>query len=1323
MQVQLKEARYREVPLSIAQRSMWVSDKISADDVVFNLAEYVEFFASVDPQLFVAVIKQVAEEADPWRTQIVETGGGPVQRISAEGYREVPYFDYSDRACAAEDAVAWMRAELHRPVDPSVDPLWCCALFKIGPERFFWYHRSHHAILDGFGASLISRRVAQLYNAISEGRVPPASPFLSAETQLDAERDYQASSRRQRDQAYWLERMTDLADSPSLAVGGGLPSGGLRRSSLVLSRECYGALKANATHRGHSLPQLMIALLASYIYRLTGVDDLVIVMPVSARLGASQRATPGMFANAVALRLQMSADMSMTALLQQVAKVVRSALRHQQYRYETLRRELGLLGQGKQIAWLGINIEPFDYRIGLGGRGCAIHNLSNGTVDDLTFFVYDRGDEGGLRVDLDANPGLYSQSALDGHRDRLDLMINHFWSEPEIRVSDLHLIPPEEYRRLLVEWNGPSVPPTLSLIKAFENHAQFQAAAPALHWRGGSLSYGALNGLANQFAHALADEDVGEGDLVAVLLPREPILLVALLGILKSGAAYLPLDLTAPALRQQHILEDAEPAVLISHSSIDLPQCRARVVLTDLMDLALYADTNPPHWDGFDAPAYVIYTSGSTGRPKGVIVSHDNVANFLFGIGQVVPLSSKDRLLAMTTVAFDIAGLELFLPLMKGGQVVLCDRDSARDPAAVAALVKDQGVSVIQATPSHWRVLLPEMDGEMGHIRALVGGEALPGELATQLHRSAAAVVNLYGPTETTIWSTAMPIGPADLANPPIGRPLANTQVYVLDSTLRLAPTGAVGELYIGGYGVAVGYLRRAELTAQRFIANPFGPGRLYRTGDQARWRSDGVLEYLGRNDFQIKVRGYRVEAEEVARQLEMCPGVRQAVVVLREDGRLHSRLVAYYQRDESNGAQPSAEALRRTLAARLPDYMVPAHFEPLASLPLNVNGKLDRNALPEPRWQTADPEQPPRTPLEQTIAEIWQETFARPILSVNTSFFDLGGDSLMAAKVVGQLRTTLRREIPLVVMFEADTIAKLAQRLLTVDGLDPLASLITLREVPGAPALFCAHPVVGLGWAFGALLPHLPDELSVYALQSPGLSPSLTDVSPPITDLPGLAGFYLDSLRAKQSEGPYRLLGWSMGGAIVYEMARQLRLAGDQVELVAMLDAYPFTQRDRAEDWSSAHLVSSALAFLNIAPASGELWPQTLDQLADWLSEIYDIHDTPVVAELLRSDPGFLQRLRSVVEKNLGLLRAYSPGELDSDLLFFEALEGAEDTSGVVDHHPEVWARQLKGKLERVGIACHHQAMLDPEPARQIGRELGQRLSTAGKSAANYGE
>jgi thioesterase domain-containing protein len=659
-----------------------------------------------------------------------------------------------------------------------------------------------------------------------------------------------------------------------------------------------------------------------------------------------------------------------------------------------------------------------------------------------------------------------------------------------------------------------------------------------------------------------------------------------------------------------------------------------------------------------------MYTSGSTGMPKGVVVSHLALGNLLADMRRRLDVGARDRWLAVTTAAFDIAGLELWLPLITGGQVVLAGPDAVADPARLGALTRAAGATIVQGTPSLWQALVTAgADSALAGVRVLAGGEALPGPLARALASAvggAGRVLNVYGPTETTIWSTAAEVtaGPGE---PPIGRPVANTQVYVLDRWLSPVPGGVTGELYIAGAGLARGYAGRPGLTAERFVACPHGKNgqRMYRTGDLVRWRPGGQLEFAGRADDQVKIRGFRIEPAEIEAVLAGHPGVRQAVVTARRDTSEETRLVAYLVPDQAEQDAGLAAAVREYAAGRLPRYMMPAAMVPLDALPLTPNGKVDRARLPAPDYAAAAGREP-GTVTERVICDAFAEVLGLPQAGPDDDFFVLGGHSLLAVRLVARVRAILGTDPGVRAVFEAPTPAQLAARITAAPvqpGRDVLDVLLPIKAAGPSPPLFCVHPGGGASWCYLPLARYVPPGTPVYGLQSPALDGA--------GQLPGslseLAAICLARIRAVQPEGPYRLLGWSFGGNLAHEIAVQLEAAGQHVALIVM-DAYPPGHQHQPAEPPHEE--------------AGQAPPE-----AGQLSEVIQL------------------RTKEISETNAALRREHRPGVFRGQALLLVAAEGRP----VPWPGTALWAPYITGHITEASFGCEHSQMIRPENLGQI--------------------
>ncbi|POX64492.1 hypothetical protein C3492_05520 [Streptomyces sp. Ru62] len=1060
------------------------------------------------------------------------------------------------------------------------------------------------------------------------------------------------------------------------------------------------------------------AAVAVALSRLGAGGDVPLGTPVAGRMDDALEDLVGFFVNTLVLRTDVSGDPSFREVLGRVREVDLGAFEHQDVPFEKL---VEVLNPARSVArhplfQVLVQMEDAGGAGGLDLVGVEAVPERCGPVAskfDLSVCFF-RETEEGLTVSLEYAADLFDRSTAERILGCLLRVLESVAADPDVRVGELEVLSAGERRRLLEDWNGTvSAVPEGSLPEVFAARVASVPDAVAVVCGPESVTYAELNARANRLARLLLEHAVGPESLVAVLMERSVETVVALLAVLKAGAAYLPVDPEYPRERIEYMLADAHPALLLTDTSCGTTSAAPAgipLVVTDGPETAAallrYPDGDPTDADRTrplhpSHPAYVIYTSGSTGRPKGVVVPHRGLLNFLAAIEERTALSPKDRLLAVTTVAFDIHVLELFAPLLAGACVVLADRAAVRDPAALARMAERHEVTVMQATPTLWQALLAEHAAAVRGLRMLVGGEQLSSALAERMRETASEVVNLYGPTEATVWSTQARVTAEHQGNPPIGRPLDRTRAYVLDEGLRLAPVGVAGDLYLAGDQLARGYLNRPGLSAERFVADPYGPAgtRMYRTGDRARWTADGTLEYLGRTDDQVKVRGFRIELGEVEAALARVPGVRQAAAAVRADAGGGQRLVGYVVPAEE-GAVDLATVARAGVASVLPAHMVPSVVVVLEALPLTPNGKLDRKALPAPRVVASAEARLPRTPREEILCSLFAEVLGAQSVGVDDGFFDLGGHSLLAMRLMSRVRSVLGAELTIRDLFAHPTVAELAAHLDDGARSDPLDVLLPLRTRGSATPLFCVHPAAGISWVYAGLLRDLDPRCPVYGLQARGLT---RPEDRPAT-VAEMAADYLARIRAVQPEGPYRLLGWSFGGLVAHAMAVELQAAGQQVELLALLDSYPggAGADEPAMTADAPETLAALLVSLGCEPPAAPDGTPPLDP-ARFL-------DTLRAAghPLSGLDERQVRRMAEVFAASDTLMRAGARGVHAGETLHFTAAHGrAADAP-----RPEDWRPYVSGTLTTYEVACTHGEMTRPEPVAFICAVLNQRLA-----------
>ena len=1035
-------------PLSFAQRRLWFLDQLNPGSPLYNLPVALRMRGPLQLPPLERSLNTITQRHAILRTRLLLVEEEPLQVIVPDQKiaLEIIDFDAPFPAQRESQARAYLATEAQRPFDVANESLLRLYLLRLAEEEHILFMNIHHCIADGESIVALLEELKTAYQAFStgEGCSLPALPIQY--TDFTVWQHEQLQPRRLAPAlAYWKEQLQDPL--PILELPTDHPSPAVRSThgatyTFAFSPQLRDALEQFSSYTGVTLFMTLLAAFQTVLFRYTGQTDLSIGSPISDRSRPETRRLIGLFLNTLALRTDLSGDPTFRELLRRVRKTCLGAYAHQQLPFDQLVEALHperTLSHTPLFQTMFMFLEVPEKTLDFPGLKLSQVPVDSGAAQfDLSLSLR-TGMAPGLSGSLEYRTDLFEEATIARLAGHFQTILEGILVNPEQRLSALPLLTQAEQQQLRA-WNATETdyPHDKQLHELFEAQVQATPDATAFSYEETSWTYYELNYRANQLAHYLRRHGVGPDVLVALCVERSLDMLVGLLGILKAGGAYVPLDPSYPQERLAFMVTNAQIPVLVTQALLlaRLPHQNAQVVCldTDWATIQQDAEDNPSANGTAQDLAYVIYTSGSTGKPKGVQIPHQALVNLLWSMRRQPGLTSQDVLLAVTSLSFDIAALELFLPLIVGAQLIVVSRDVATDGVQLSATLNTSGATLMQATPSTWRMLLDAGWSGNAQLRMLCGGEALPPALATQLLEKGQELWNVYGPTETTIWSTMCKVEAGD-AQVSIGRPLANTEAYVLDYSLQRVPIGVPGELYIGGAGLARGYLDRPELTAEKFIRHPFSTipeARLYKTGDLVRYVSDGTIEFLGRLDHQIKLRGHRIELGEIESVLGTHPLVQESVVVVREDTPNDPRLVTYIVVTPAE-TPPSATQLRHFLAEKLPDYMLPAHIVFLTSLPLTPNGKTNRQALPAPdqiRPALVQTYVVPRTRQEKAIAQIWQQVLSLDQIGIHDNFFELGGHSLQTVQIVSLISAAFGQQMPVKWLFVYPTIASLTAAL-----------------------------------------------------------------------------------------------------------------------------------------------------------------------------------------------------------------------------------------------------------------------------------------------------
>jgi amino acid adenylation domain-containing protein len=1144
-------------PLSWEQRRLWFMHRLAPEGGAYTIPTAFRLAGPLDEPAMVSALRRLVQRHEALRLAFREVDGEPVQE---PGPADRVRIEFLDLRGSTGDADARLAKFFARGFDLTREPPFRALLLRTAEEEHVLATAVHHVAGDGATTGLLLRELSALYAAEVEGRAadlpdPPLQLPDYAAWQRGREIDAAALEwwrRTLADASHVLEVPADRPRPPAQSFAGS-------RLVFAVGAERSARVRALAEGEQATLYSVLLAAAAAVLHRATGQDDLLIGAAVANRDAPGAEAAAGFFANTVPLRVRADADATARELIVRARTAVAGAQDHARVPFDRIVEAAGVRRDPGRppLVQVMVSLDPEEEGLlRLPGIAATRLEVDTGAATfDLLVNLVDG--HGGIRGELLYPTALYDAATIRRLADRFAAALGAFAADPAAPLGELRLVDDDERRAVLAFARGGQVAADGCVHRLFEAQARATPDAPAVWWADQEVSYAELNRRANRVAHHLVALGIGPESRVGVLLERTPALVAAMVGVLKGGAAYVPLDPRNPPARLAAMVRaSGARAVLVDRAHAGVLKGAAAIAIESIPAVP-GTEHDPAAAVHPENVACVLFTSGSTGGPKGVELSHGGVFAFVHVLRALLAPDEHAPMLAVSSAGFDMSLAEILGALSFGAPVVLVDGPFAPIPAA-----RPPRTAVI--VPAVATARLAEDEMPPGLRTLLIGGETVTPALVRGLHEALPAlrVVAIYGPTEATVYATCEEV-PRGAARVGIGTPVAGARAYVLDARLRLCGIGEPGELWLAGAGLARGYAARPGLTAERFVPDPFGPAgaRMYRTLDRARLRGDGTLEFLGRADAQVKVRGVRIEPGEVEAALRAHPAVREAAVAAHGQG--ERRALAAWLTARDSADPPSSTGLRAFLQARLPEAMVPASFVLVDALPRTASGKLDRRALPAPTAMDADvaaAHVPPRTALEETIAAAWREVLNVPRVGVHDDFFALGGNSLVALRLLARLRQAVGAELPVAALLQGPTVERLA-RAVAERGRQVRLPVVALQPEGAAPPLFLVHAGGGHVACYAPLAALLAPDQPVYALQARGLDDGL----PPLQGVEAMAAHYVEGMRRAQPRGPYRIGGWSYGGMVAFEMARRLHDAGERVELLALLDtARPESRSDQ---------------------------------------------------------------------------------------------------------------------------------------------------------------
>lgn len=1316
--------------LAHGQKGLWYTEQFYQGTGIGNIIASMHYFGDVDLNLLNKAVNIFVEKNDAMRLHIVESHDSPVQYVVPFREQIVDIMDFSGPD-GSNEFYTWIKKDGKLPFDLIDSDLYVFKLFKINNNEGGFYIKIHHLISDAWSMTLMGTEITDFYYALKEGKETEKELFPSYLAHIKHEKEYEISVKYQEDRDYWFSLfetpppITRLKDKKDIADAENIKA---ERMVFELSSEDTDRINSFCTILGTSVFRLFTTILFVYLNRVTGQRDLMIGSPVLNRYSEEDKMTVGMFPNVTPIRLTVDDHFTFIELLHEVHQTWLLSMEHRRYPYNKLLEEVREKHPGTGMLYdILISYQNAKFKI---VQEYETKWLFNGyETDSLAIHINDRENQGNLFFEIDYQTSLFTASEIIELYQHLIVLVMDAIQNPNKSICQLELLTEEEKNRLLYDFNNTHIdyPRTKTIHQLFEEQVERTPDNIAVVFEDKSLTYKELNNKANQIASIIRENNTGPDKIVAIMVNRSLEMIIGIMAVLKAGGAYLPIDPDYPPERIQFMLSDSKAQLLLTQKHLqNAIGFNGRTIIVDNSNLNIANAFNLENVNKSTDLAYVIYTSGSTGKPKGVMIEHKNVINYIEAMCSNIDFSAGRVIGSVTTICFDIFVTESLLPLCKGLTIIIANENEQQIPEALNKLIDNNKVKILQTTPSRFKMLLSDEASltwlcELEDI--IVGGEPFPESLLTQLKASKGGrIYNIYGPTETTVWSTIQNLTGKDYVD--IGKPIANTQVYILDKNMNLLPIGIAGELCIGGDGVSRGYWQRPELNQEKFVSNPYHPGTsIYKTGDLARWLPDGNIEHLGRIDYQVKVRGYRIELGEIEASLQLHSFVRECAVVDNNDTEGNKFLCAYFVAEKTL----STQELRDHLSALLPNYMIPSYFIQIDKMPLTPNGKVDRKALPNFDGVISKAEYlPPRNEIEKMLVNIWSDILGIRNIGINDNFFELGGNSLKVIKVLvraakGGLSIKAKD------IYKYATIRQLSEEIASIyypNNSQTLNSegVIILNQGTGDCNVFFIHGGSGSIGGYSNIFRNngveLTPEFNCYAIPFN----KLTGYAPLDISIENLAEEYVNKILAIQPYGEYTLAAWCIGGQIVFEMASILEHQYKRgIKSIIMFNTHAPMDWDLYYDLNLEneiyylnHLLGNQLLIPEDIKDLNQLWTYIANIAKDNAEEFKRVIPDSVLQSLPNVHSLDVTEIIYMINTMRSLHNArtkYRPSRmLESQVYFFKPIKDGT----IIDHEENIrlWQKYCENRIQVIEVDSDEHTIFDEEINDTI-LKLNQILSS----------